>query len=190
MDIPVLRGERVVLRAWEPRDAAPFASLNADPVAMEHFPATLSRAESDALIARAQAALETRGWGWWCLEIDGGCAGFVGLSVPSFEAHFTPCVEIGWRMARPFWGRGYASEAARLVRDFAFRELTLPEIVSFTTVNNRRSQRVMERLDMTRNPAEDFDHPRLPAGHPQRRHVLYRLQNPRGSARPQPDKSG
>lgn len=178
MDIPVLRGERVILRAWEPRDAEPFGALNADPVAMEHFPATLSRAESDALIARAQAALETRGWGWWCLEIDGGCAGFVGLSVPSFEAHFTPCVEIGWRMARRFWGRGYATEAARLARGFAFDELALPEIVSFTTVNNRRSQRVMERLDMTRNPAEDFDHPRLPAGHPQQRHVLYRLQNP------------
>lgn len=180
--IPLLRGERVTLRGWEPRDAVPFSELNADPVAMEHFPSTLTRAESDALIARAQAALESRGWGWWCLDIDGGCAGFVGLSVPGFEAHFTPCVEIGWRMSRKHWGRGYATEAARLAVRYGFDVLELAELVSFTAAGNRRSRAVMERLGMTHRRIDDFDHPRLEAGHPLRPHVLYRLANPRPSA--------
>lgn len=175
MIVPVLRGARVVLRGWRVDDAAPFSELNSDPVAMEYFPAPLSRAESDALIARAQAALEARGWGWWCLEIDGTCAGFVGLNEPGFEADFMPCVEIGWRMAPRFWGHGYASEGARLALDFGFEQLQLQEIVSFTTTGNWRSRRVMERLGMRRNPAEDFDHPRIEAGHPLQRHVLYRL---------------
>jgi ribosomal-protein-alanine N-acetyltransferase len=175
MDVPVLRGARVVLRRWHAEDAEPFAALNCDPVAMEYFPAPLSRADSDALIERAQAALESRGWGWWCLEIDEVCAGFVGLNEPTFEADFTPCVEIGWRMAPRFWGRGYASEGARLALDFGFERLRLQEIVSFTATENWRSRRVMERLGMRRNAAEDFDHPRIEAGHPLRRHVLYRL---------------
>ena len=171
-----LRTERLVLRRWRAEDRDPFAALNADPVVMEHFPATLSRSDSDAMIARAQAALESRGWGWWCLEIDGHCAGFVGLSVPTFEAHFTPCVEIGWRMASICWGKGYATEAARLVLGFGFEEIGLDEIVSFTTVANWRSRRVMERIGMRRDPNGDFDHPRLAAGHRQQPHVLYRLR--------------
>jgi ribosomal-protein-alanine N-acetyltransferase len=178
MQIRALRGERVVLRGWAAADAEPFAALNADPVTMEHFPSTLTRAESDALIARAQSALETRGWGWWCLDIEGSCAGFVGLSIPGFEARFTPCVEIGWRMDRRRWGLGYATEAARLALDFGFNDLGLAELVSFTAVGNLRSQRVMQRLGMSRNPAEDFDHPRIRADSPLCRHVLYRLQNP------------
>ena len=178
MGVAVLRGKRVYLRGWEPRDAERFAALNADPVVMEFFPSTLSRAESDAMIARAQAGLEARGWGFWCLEIDGSCAGFVGLSVPTFEAHFTPCVEIGWRMAGAFWGRGYATEAARLALDFGFRQIGLAEIVSFTAVRNLRSRRVMERLGMAHDAAGEFDHPRLPADHPLCRHALYRRHNP------------
>lgn len=178
MDIHTLRGPRVLLRGWQLRDAEPFAALNADPAVMEFFPSTLSRTESDAMIARAQAGLESRGWGFWCLELDGNCAGFVGLSVPTFEAHFTPCVEIGWRMAGAYWGRGYATEAARLALDFGFRQLALSQVVSFTAVRNLRSRRVMERLGMAHDAAGEFDHPRLSAGHPLRRHVLYRLQNP------------
>jgi len=175
MEVPKLIGGRVVLRGWEPRDAEPFAALNADPVAMEFFPTALSRAESDAMIARLQASLEARGWGDWCLDVDGVCAGFVGLSAPTFEARFTPCVEIGWRMASRYWGHGYATEAARLALDFGFRRIGLQEIVSFTTVGNWRSRRVMERLGMRRDPSADFDHPRIAPGHPQRPHVLYRL---------------
>ena len=110
----VLQGPRVLLRSWRAADRAPFAALNADPQVMEHFPAPLTTAASDAMIARAQALLEERGWGSWALEIEGQLAGFTGLTRPGFEAHFTPCVEIGWRLARPFWGHGYASEAARL----------------------------------------------------------------------------
>jgi RimJ/RimL family protein N-acetyltransferase len=175
MEVPKLIGGRVVLRGWEPRDAEPFAALNVDPVAMEFFPAALSRVESDAMVARLQTGLEARGWGDWCLDIDGICAGFVGLSVPTFEARFTPCVEVGWRMASRYWGQGYATEAARLALDFGFRRIGLREIVSFTTVANWRSRRVMERLGMRRDPSEDFDHPRIAPGHPLRPHVLYRL---------------
>jgi ribosomal-protein-alanine N-acetyltransferase len=175
MEVSSLRGDRVVLRGWEGRDAEPFAALNADPLAMEFFPAPLSRTESDAMIGRAQAGLESRGWGWWCLDIGGVCAGFVGLGQPTFEAPFTPCVEIGWRMTTRFWGRGYATEAARLALTFGFRHIGLAEIVSFTTVANWRSRRVMERLGMRRSPSDDFEHPRIAPGHPLRLHVLYRM---------------
>jgi len=170
-----LIGPRARLRPWRAVDRVPFAALNADLEVMEFFPAPLSRAASDAMIDRMQAAIAERGWGNWCLDIHGRCAGFVGLSPPTFEAHFSPCIEIGWRLARSAWGLGYATEAARLVLAFAFRELKLDQIVSFTTVLNLASRRVMERIGMTRNPADDFDHPRLPAGHPLRPHVLCRI---------------
>lgn len=171
-----LRGPRVWLRPWRADDLDEFAALNADPAVMEFFPAVLSRDETAAMLERARATIAERGWGWWCLDIDGGCAGFVGLSQPNFDAHFTPCVEVGWRLARRYWGHGYATEAARLALAYGFDVLGLAEIVSFTTESNQRSRRVMERLGMTRNPADDFDHPRLPEGHPLRRHVLYRLK--------------
>ncbi|HQR21646.1 MAG TPA: GNAT family N-acetyltransferase [Burkholderiaceae bacterium] len=177
MDAIVLRGPRVLLRGWQPVDSGPFAALNADPVAMEFFPAPLSPAESDAMITRLQGGLETRGWGLWCLDIDGDCAGFVGLARPAFDAPFTPCVEVGWRMATRYWGHGYATEAARLALEFGFRQLGLTEIVSFTTAGNWRSRRVMERLGMRRDPADDFDHPRIAVGHPLRPHVLYRIKS-------------
>jgi RimJ/RimL family protein N-acetyltransferase len=175
MDIIVLRGDRVVLRGWEPRDAEPFAAMNADPVVMEHFPAALARGDSDAMMERLQQGLERRGWGAWCLDIDGTCAGFVGLTPVTFEAPFTPCVEIGWRMAAAYWGKGYVTEAARLAVGLGFGMVGLGEIVSFTAVANWRSRRVMERLGMRRRDFEDFDHPRVPHGHPLQRHVLYRL---------------
>ena len=175
----VLRGPRVLLRSWRDADHAPFAALNADPAVMEHFPATQTAEQSDALIRRIQALIDERGWGSWAVEVDGQLAGFTGLTRPAFSAHFTPCVEIGWRLARPFWGHGYASEAARLALAFGFETLGLDEIVSFTATTNTRSQAVMQRLGMQHDPADDFDHPSLPAGHRLQRHVLYRLPRSR-----------
>ncbi len=172
-----LRTHRLVLRQWRDGDLETFATLNADPETMRYFPAPLTREESDRLAERARARIAERGWGLWAVEVVGGdpFVGFVGLAEPSFDAHFTPAVEIGWRLAREHWGHGYATEAARAVAAFAFDELRLDEIVSFTSAINERSRRVMERLGMTHNPADDFEHPALPAG-PLRLHVLYRLR--------------
>jgi RimJ/RimL family protein N-acetyltransferase len=172
-----LRTERLWLRRWSSGDRARFAAVNADARVMEHFPGVLSREESDALAARIEESLERRGFGLWAVEIPDvtSFAGFVGLSFPGFEAPFTPCVEIGWRLAFAHWGAGYATEGARAVRDFAFAQLGLDEIVSFTVPDNVRSRRVMEKLGMTHDPADDFDHPAHPDGHRLRRHVLYRL---------------
>ncbi|WP_246852712.1 GNAT family N-acetyltransferase [Naasia sp. SYSU D00948] len=174
-----MRTARLLLRQWREEDLEPFAHLNADPEVMRHFPAPLDRAASDALAQRARQHLDEHGWGLWAVEVlDGphaGFVGFTGLARPRFEAHFTPAIEVGWRLARPVWGHGYATEAAQAAVAFGFRELGLEEIVSFTAVGNARSTAVMRRLGMTTDPREDFDHPALPAGHPLRRHVLYRL---------------
>jgi RimJ/RimL family protein N-acetyltransferase len=174
-----LETSRLVLRPWREGDFEPFAALNSDPETMRYFPARLARAESDDLAERLGLVIVMRGWGLWAVELKTGpeFIGFVGLNEVDFEAHFTPAIEVGWRLARQYWGIGYASEAARAAVDFAFRELALKEIVSMTTVANTRSRRVMERLGMMREPTGDFDHPRVPAG-PLRRHVLYRLSAP------------
>jgi RimJ/RimL family protein N-acetyltransferase len=173
----ILTTARLRLRPWRESDLAPFAAMNADPLVMEHFAAPLPREESDAYARRMMTAIEGRGWGNWALEEIGGepFVGFAGLAVPSFEAHFTPCTEIGWRLARSAWGRGYATEAARAALAFGFGELGLAEIVSFTALANKRSIAVMERLEMRRDG--EFDHPRFAAGHRLRRHVLYRLSS-------------
>ena len=174
----VLEGERVVLRPWRASDREPFARLNADPRVMEHFPALQTREESDASVARFEAHLERHGFCLWALEVKGVAPfiGMVGLNVPRFEAHFTPCVEIGWRLAAEHWGRGYAVEGARVALSVAFGELGLEEVVAFTAPRNVRSRRVMEKLGMTHDAGGDFDHPGVPEGHPLRRHVLYRLR--------------
>ncbi len=175
-----LQTERLRLRRWRPADAAPFAALNADPRVMEHFPALLSREESDAAMARIEAHFDQHGFGLWAMEIAGVApfAGFIGLAVPRFEALFTPCVEIGWRLAAEYWGRGFATEGAKAALAFGFESLRLEEIVSFTVPGNVRSRRVMEKLGMTHDPCDDFDHPLLPAGHVLSRHVLYRAARP------------
>ncbi len=172
-----LRSERLRLRRFRPDDRAPFSALNADPAVMRHFPSALTREQSDALAARIDAHFDAHGFGLFAVEplADARFSGFVGLSVPAFAAHFTPCVEIGWRLATSAQGRGYATEGARAVLTFGFEQLGLREIVSFTVPENRASRRVMEKLGLERDPAEDFDHPSLPAGHALRRHVLYRL---------------
>jgi RimJ/RimL family protein N-acetyltransferase len=174
---PELRTERLLLRRWRESDWEPFAALNADPVVMRHFPSALSRQESDAFVERIEAEFRERGFGLWAVEVmtSGDFAGMVGLHMAGFEAHFMPAVEVGWRLDQRHWGRGYATEAAFAALSFGFDQLALDEIVSFTTPANLRSWRVMEKLGMTRDPADDFDHPRLPVGHAQRRHVLYRL---------------
>ena len=166
----MIRTDRLLLRQWREEDKQPFAALNADPDVMEHFPAPLTRGQSDALVERAAVAIASRGWGLWAVEADGGFIGFVGLNEPDFM----PGVEVGWRLARHAWGHGYATEAGRAVIRYAFDEIGLAEIVSFTSTTNVRSQRVMQRLGMTHDPAEDFDHPRVEDPR-LRRHVLYRL---------------
>jgi len=172
----VIHTQRLLLRQWRDDDLDAFAELNADPEVMRHFPRTLSRAESDTLVARQRTLIAERGWGLWAVDAPEGFIGFVGLSEPRFEAHFTPAVEVGWRLAQRGWRKGYATEAARAAIAYGFGELGLDEIVSFTYVGNVRSRGVMERLGMTRDEADDFEHPLLPAGDPLRHHVLYRLR--------------
>jgi len=181
-DLNEIHTTRLLLRQWKPADRAPFAAMNADPRVMRHFPALLSRAESDAMADRCQALIEERGWGFWAVELKatGTFIGFVGLHTPSAALPFSPCVEIGWRLAAAYWGQGLASEAARAALRFGFGSLDLPEIVSFTAIENRRSRAVMERLGM--RESEAFEHPGLPVGHPLRRHCLYRLERERFAA--------
>ena len=177
--VPRRRCERVLLREWAKDDLAPFAALNADPRVMEHYPSTLTRAESDAFVReRILPHFAERGFGLWAVEVPevAPFVGYVGLMTPTFDAEFTPCVEIGWRLAFPHWGNGYATEAARGAIGFGFDHAGLEEIVSFTVPANQRSIAVMERLEMTY--AGEFDHPNLPPGHRLRRHVLYRLARP------------
>jgi RimJ/RimL family protein N-acetyltransferase len=175
-----LATDRLRLRRWRPEDRDPFAVMNADPRVMEHFPAVLSRGDSDALASAIEQHFADHGFGAWAVEVPGVTpfAGFIGLSIPRFEAHFMPAVEIGWRLAAAYWGLGYATEGAQAAMAFGFASLGLDEIVSFTTEANLRSRRVMERLGMTHDPRDDFDHPALAAGHPLRRHVLYRIMSP------------
>lgn len=179
----LLQTSRLVLRRWTNADCEPFAAINSDPRVLEFLPRALSRDESDALIERIEEHFERCGYGLWAVEVLGVAplVGFVGLSTPRFEAHFTPCVEIGWRFSADHWGHGYATEAALTALGFAFNEAQLDEVVSFTVPGNRRSRAVMERLGMRHDPADDFDHPNLPVGDRLRRHVLYRIQRARYS---------
>ncbi len=170
--------ERLLLRRWRHSDRLPFATMNADASVMEFFPGRLSAEESDAFVDRIQQHFEDHGFGLWAVEVKKSAPfiGFVGLAIPRFEAHFTPCVEIGWRLDASHWGNGYATEGALAALDFAFQYLQRDEIVAMTTVRNMRSRRVMEKLGMTHSTADDFDHPLVPDGHPIQQHVLYRVR--------------
>ncbi len=174
------------MRRWREDDRAPFAALNADPEVTRFLGATLSCAQSDALIDRIEAGFAPEGFGLWALELaDGGeLLGFTGLQAVPEQMPFAPAVEVGWRLARRAWGHGYATEAARVAIAYGFGAAGLDEIVSFTTAANRRSRAVMERLGMTRDPTEDFEHPQLAASSPVRPHVLYRLTASRWRAAP------
>lgn len=171
---PTLRTERLILRPWRESDLEPFAALNNDPIVMEHFPARQSRAESDATVGRVREHFEREGFGLWAVEVPGVAPfiGFTGLQRPSFM----PVVEVGWRLAKEYWSAGYATEAARASLAWGFANLELDEIVAMVVPNNVRSQRVMAKLGMTRDPSADFDHPRIPKGSPVRRHWLFRLR--------------
>jgi RimJ/RimL family protein N-acetyltransferase len=178
VQIPMIETERLLLRPWSDADREPFGAMNADPEVMRYMGRRLDRPGSDALIDRIVQGWLADGFGLWAVERrpDDRFIGFVGLSRPSFDAPFMPAVEVGWRLSREAWGYGYATEGGRASLRYGFEKVGLDEIVSLTTVRNLRSRRVMERLGMTRNPNDDFDHPLLEPGQATRRHVLYRLR--------------
>ena len=182
---PAVRTKRLLLRPWRDEDREPFAAMNADPVVMEHFPGTMSRQASDALVDRFRAHWQELGWGVWAVEIpaEAPFIGFVGLSRQDAPGY--PVVEVGWRLARPFWGRGYATEGAQRGLELGFGALALDGVVSFTVPQNTRSRAVMERIGMHHDAAEDFDHPRVdPLAYPHMvRHVLYRITRDEWRAR-------
>jgi len=179
---PTLVTERLILRRWRAEDRPPFTAMNANPVVMEFFPSTMSPEQSDALAERCDALFERYGYGLWAVEIPGSVpfAGFVGLSAFTRDEPvplpFAPGVEVGWRLADGVWGQGYATEAAAACVEFGFTVVDLDEIVSFTSVVNERSRQVMRKIGLHRDPADDFEHPRVVAGHALRPHVLYRLR--------------
>ena len=174
---PELHTPRLILRRWRDGDRVPFAKLNRDAQVMEHMPARLTRAQSDEMIELIEARFDQHGYGLWAVEVraTGALAGFTGLQDVPFQAPFTPAIEVGWRLARTVWGRGYATEAARAALAYGFGALRLPEVVAMIVPANRRSRAVAQRLDMTQDPAGAFEHPRFAPGHRLRRHLLYRL---------------
>jgi RimJ/RimL family protein N-acetyltransferase len=174
----MIRTERLLMRRWRDEDREPFAALNADPAVMEHYQGTTRRDRSDAFIDRIEVWWDEHGWGLWAIEVPGVAPfiGYVGLW-PADYVTGEPMVEVGWRLAREHWGNGYVTEAAREALRFGFEVVGLDEIVSFTVPQNERSWRVMERIGLRRDPAGDFDHPKVdPAAYPHLvRHVFYRL---------------
>lgn len=172
--------DRLLLRRWRESDREVFARINADPRVMEFHPAPLTREESDAIVDRYDGHFDLHGFGPWAVELRATqeFAGYIGLKYVSFTAAFTPAVEIGWRLAPEYWGRGLATEGAAAAIQDGFATSNLHEIVAFTASANLRSRRVMQKLGMTHNPDDDFDHPQLPSGHTLLRHVLYRLRRP------------
>jgi RimJ/RimL family protein N-acetyltransferase len=175
--VPTVRTERLVLRGWRPEDRAPYAALRADPAVAEYLGGGLDRAASDAAIAAYEGHWAREGFGMWAIEVPGVAplAGAVGLERVPAALPFAPAVEVAWRLQHGCWGRGYATEGARAALTYAFESVGLDDVVAFTAADNVRSRRVMARLGMTRDPAEDFEHPRLAAGAPLRPHVLYRV---------------
>lgn len=175
-----LETDRVLLRDWSGDDLEPFAAMNADEKVMEYYPAIINREESDALAMRLQQDMDAVGFGLYAVEdkSTGNFIGYVGISEVRFPADFAPALEIGWRLAATSWGHGFATEAAKACMAHAFSEFGFPDLVSFTTRGNTKSIAVMERIGMSRNPDDDFEHPNLPEDHPLRPHVLYRIENP------------
>jgi 3-dehydroquinate dehydratase/shikimate dehydrogenase len=173
----LIQTKRLILRDWKDSDLEAFAKMNADSQVMEYFPSILSREQSDSMLKKMHSLIQKNGYGFWALSLikTGEFLGFVGLNEVTFSSHFTPAIEIGWRLSFEHWGKGYATEAATASLAYGFETLNLPEIVSFTTTLNMRSRHVMEKIGMHHNEADDFDHPKLEPGHPLRRHVLYRI---------------
>lgn len=178
MNSSTIQTKRLSLRPWKHQDLEPFAQMNADPKVMEYFPSTLSLAESEKSMKNAARHFEEYGFGFWVATLRDSqeFIGFIGLKHVDFTAHFTPAIEIGWRLAFQYWGQGYATEGALAALQYGFNTLHLKEIVSFTAKQNIRSQKVMQRIGMHHDSKDDFDHPKLPEGHRLRRHVLYRIK--------------
>lgn len=174
----MIKTARLILRPWTDEDLEPFAMMNADPRVMEYFPSTKSYEESLTEYRVILDHFKKHGYGLWAVSEHGktNFIGFIGLSYIDFPAAFTPTVEVGWRLAYEYWGKGYATEGAKASLKYGFEVLNLQEIISFTSVQNLRSRAVMEKIGMLRDPKDDFDHPKLPEGHRLRRHVLYRLK--------------
>lgn len=179
----IIETPRLILRTWEDADFEPMCRINQDPEVMRYFPDLQDRVETKQFIHKVNAHFDQYGYGLYATQLKetGEFIGFIGLLNVIFIAHFTPAVEIGWRLALAHWGRGYATEGAKAVLDYAFNTLAIPEIVSFTTVENQRSRRVMEKIGLKHDPADDFDHPNLTTDSPLLRHVLYRLGNPKNT---------
>lgn len=174
---PTLETERMILRDWVDDDLEPFAAINADPAVMRHFSVVLDRAGSDELVRKIKTHCQSFGFGLFAMERrnDGALLGFTGLAAVPFTAHFTPAMEIGWRLGSQYWGRGYATEAATEVVRFAFEDAALGDLVSMAVPANEPSIAVMQRIGMRHDAVDDFDHPAFPLGHRLSRHVLYRL---------------
>ncbi len=171
-----IKTERLLLRQWRKEDLSEFALLNADPLVMKYFPKVLSAEESDVLAEKIIKLISERGWGFWAVETINtqSFIGFVGLHEPHYELPVNPCVEIGWRLARKYWGQGYATEAGQASLKCAFNDLELDEVYSFAVVANRKSRAVMERLGL-RDTMSNFEHPVIPEDSPLREHVLYKI---------------
>jgi 3-dehydroquinate dehydratase/shikimate dehydrogenase len=177
---PSIETPRLILRGWRDADVEAWVQMNADPRVTEFFTRNYTRKTSEAMAATMREQLDRNGCGWWAVEVRGGpsFAGVIVLQEVPFQAPFTPANEVGWRFSFDNWGRGYATEGAHAALDFAFNTLDWHEVVAFTAASNLRSQRVMQRLGMMHDPADDFDHPKIAPGHPLRRHVLYRIKRP------------
>jgi len=178
VEIVELKTQRLLLRQWQESDRKPFAQLNADPAVMEYYPDILSREQSDAMLDKLSSLIAQKGWGFWAVELldSKQLIGFVGLHEPDYKLPVSPCTEVGWRLAKQYWGQGYATEAATAAIDFGLKSLKLPAIYSFTSVINTRSAAVMKRLNME-NTHTNFLHPELNSNHRLAEHVLYRLIN-------------
>ena len=175
--IPEIRTERLLLRAFTDADRPAWAAIHADPLVMATLGPPLERAAADVVLDRVQARWDEHGYGWWCVDLDGTCIGAAGLATQSWTPPFPVArfIDLGWRIASPHWGHGYAPEAAAAGVRFGFEVLGLDELIAFTAAGNDKSRRVMDKLGMTHDPAGDFDHPNLADGDPLRHHVLYRL---------------
>ena len=173
-----MKTERLLLRQWSNEDLVGMARINADPKVMKYYPKLLSRQESNAAVEKFKSLISNNGWGFWAVEStrDQSFIGLVGLHKPTYKLPFGPCVEIGWRLARSSWGRGYATEAGRECLNFAFAQLELSEVYAFTSVANMKSRAVMERLDME-NIQANFEHPSVPHNNPLREHVVYKIES-------------
>jgi RimJ/RimL family protein N-acetyltransferase len=178
--MPPIETPRLLLRQWRDADLEPWAEMSADLRVMEFLGAPLDAARAIAIGKSLAERHERDGYGWWVVEVKDGppFAGLIALQDVPFEAHFTPALEVGWRLAAPHWGNGYATEGAAAAIAFAFDELDRSEVVAMTAKRNLQSQRVMQRLGMTCDPADDFDNPRVAEGSALRPHVLYRIYRP------------